>query len=118
MLAKSQRYIQIQEQDLRGQTVKTPVDDSITERIAEVIRRFDDEDSCSLDGQYRDMASYYRDIAAAVVIELGLSLQWAVRIGADGAGFVRDKEVVHRLASDHPTWRIVHRVVSEWSTTG
>jgi hypothetical protein len=91
--------------------LKTPVEYSITERIAEVIQKFDDEDSRGLDG-------YYRDIAAAVVIELGLSLQWAVRIGADGAACVRDKQAVHQLAADHPAWRVVHRVVSEWATSG
>jgi hypothetical protein len=53
-----------------------------------------------------------------VVIELGLSLQWAVRIGADGAACVRDKQAVHQLAADHPAWRVAHRVVSEWATGG
>jgi hypothetical protein len=101
-----------------GNTVKAPVEYSITERIAAVIRKFDDEDPRGLDGYYRDIASYYHDIAAAVVIELGLSLQWAVRIGADGAACVRDKQAVHQLAGDHPTWRVVHRVVSEWATGG
>ena len=98
--------------------MKTPVECSITERIAEAIRKFEDEDSRGLDGSCHDIASWYREIAAVVVADLGLSLQWAVRIGADGAPCVRDKQIVHQLAAKHPTWRVLHRVVSEWATGG
>lgn len=92
-------------------TVKTPVKSDVTQRIAEVIQKFDEEHPHGLD-------SYYRDVAMALVIELALSVQWAVRIGQDGAACVREKQVVDQLAAEHPGWRVVHRVVSDWATGG
>ena len=90
-------------------TVRTPVKSSVTERIADVIQKFDEEHPRGLD-------SYYRDVATAVVIGLGLSVQWAVRIGQGGAACVREKQAVDQLAAEHPSWMVVHRVVSEWAT--
>ena len=93
--------------------VKTPVTSDVIQRIADVIQKFDEENSCDLD---LGLDSYYHDVATAVVIELGLSVQWAVRIGQDGAACPRDERAVHRLAAEHPSWPVVHRVVSEWAT--
>jgi hypothetical protein len=100
-----------QESQILRKILKTPSDSQVTDRIADVIQKFDKEHS-------RDLGSYYRDLAAAVVLELGLSVQWAVRIGQDGAACLREKQAVHQLAAEHPGWHVVHRVVSEWATGG